>query len=88
MRMQLVCLLLVFAGLTVHSSGCLAVVAGAGAAGTVAYMRGDLETEEPYRLDVVYVATREAMKQLELSVLEGKTEKDALSATDNWEIPL
>jgi len=64
----------------VNSAGCLVVAAGAGAAGTVAYMRGDLDTEEPYRLDVVYAAAREAAKQLELSVLEGKTEKDALSA--------
>jgi hypothetical protein len=80
MRIQSICLVLILAGLTVNSAGCLVVAAGAGAAGTVAYMRGDLETEEPYRLDVVYAATREATKQLELSVLEGKTEKDALSA--------
>ena len=81
MRIQRVCLSLVLAGLTVHSAGCLAVVAGAGAAGTVAYMRGDLETEEPFKLETVYAATREAVKQLGLSVLEGKTERDALSAT-------
>jgi len=81
MRIASICLLLVLAGLMVNSAGCLVVAAGAGAAGTVAYMRGDLEVEEPYRLDVVYAATREATRQLELSVLEGKTEKDALSAT-------
>jgi hypothetical protein len=80
MRIQSIGLVLILAGLTVNSAGCLVVAAGAGAAGTVAYMRGDLETEEPYKLDVVYAATREATKQLELSVLEGKTEKDALSA--------
>jgi len=81
MRIQSICLILILAGLMLNSAGCLVVAAGAGAAGTVAYMRGDLETEEPYRLDVVYAATREAAEQLELSVLEGKTEKDALSAT-------
>jgi hypothetical protein len=81
MRIHRVCLLLVLAGLAVHEAGCLAVVAGAGAAGTVAYLQGDLESEESYKLDTVYTATREAMNQLELSVLEGKTEKDALSAT-------
>ncbi len=74
-------MLLTLAGLAVNSGGCLVVAAGAGAAGTVAYLRGDLETEEPYKLEVVYAATREATKQLQLSVLEGKTEKDALSAT-------
>jgi hypothetical protein len=80
MRIHFLCLLLVLAGLMVSSAGCLAVAAGAGAAGTVAYLRGDLEAEEPYKLDVVYAATREATKKLELSVLEGKTQKDALSA--------
>ena len=81
MRIHLFCLVLVLAGLMVNAAGCLAVVAGAGAAGTVAYMRGDLEAEEPYPIDTVYAAAREAMEKLELSVLEGKTEKDALSAT-------
>jgi hypothetical protein len=81
MRIPSIGLILILAGLMVNSAGCLVVAAGAGAAGTVAYLRGDLETEEPYSLDVVYAATREAARQLELSVLEGKTEKDALSAT-------
>ncbi len=81
MRIQCICLTLILAGLLVNSAGCLVVAAGAGAAGTVAYMRGDLETEEPYNLNTVYDATRGAAEQLELSVLEGKTEKDALSAT-------
>ncbi len=81
MRIQWICLSLVLTGLAVSSAGCLVVAAGAGAAGTVAYVRGALETEEPYRLEAVYAATREAAQQLKLSVLEGKTEKDALSAT-------
>ena len=80
MRTHLVCLVLLLAGLMVHSTGCLAVAAGAGAAGTVAYMRGDLEVEEPYPIDAVYTASRETMEQLKLSVLEGKTQQDALSA--------
>ncbi|MBM4026000.1 MAG: DUF3568 family protein [Planctomycetes bacterium] len=80
MRTQLVCLVILLAGLMVHSSGCLAVAAGAGAAGTVAYMRGDLEADEPYAIDAVYTAAREAMKTLRLSVMEGKTENDALAA--------
>lgn len=81
MRIQVVGLLLVLMGLAVNSAGCLVVAAGAGAAGTVAYLRGDLEMEEAYNLETVYTATREAMEQLELPVLEGRTEKDALSAT-------
>jgi hypothetical protein len=81
MRTHYLCLGLVLAGLASGSGGCLAVVAGAGAAGTVAYMRGDLEADEPHNLDAVYDATRAAMDTLQLSVLEGKTDKDALSAT-------
>ena len=81
MRTHLVCLLAVLAGLTVSSSGCLLVAAGAGAAGTVAYMRGDLEVGLPYHIEFVYDATRQAMTQLQLPVVEGRTMKDALSAT-------
>jgi hypothetical protein len=81
MRIQVMGLLLILAGLTVNSAGCLVVAAGAGAAGTVAYLRGDLEMEQAYDVETVYTATREAMEQLKLPVLEGKTEKDALSAT-------
>jgi len=65
----------------VNSAGCLVVAAGAGAAGTVAYLEGDLEAVEPYKIDTVYAAARETMKKLQLPVLEGKTQKDALSAT-------
>ena len=50
-------------------------------AGEHAHPGGDLETEEPYKLETVHAATKDAMKQLQLSVLEGKSEKDALSAT-------
>jgi len=81
MRIHSICLLLVLPALAVNSSGCLLVAAGAGAAGTVAYMEGDFEGGEPYALDEVFDATLAAAETLELSVLDGKTEKDALSAT-------
>ena len=58
MRIHRICLVFVLASLTVNSGGCLLVAAGAGAAGTVAYLRGDLEMQEPYALDNVYAATR------------------------------
>jgi len=58
--------------------GCVAVVVGAGAAGTVAYIRGDLESIESKDLNAVYEATLKAMEQLELSV--SRKTKDAMSA--------
>jgi hypothetical protein len=55
----------------------LAVV-GAGAAGTVAYIKGDLEVVEPEGIDAVYEATKEAVEELGLKVT--KDSKDALGA--------
>jgi hypothetical protein len=58
-------------------SGCVVAAVGAGA-GTVAYLRGDLESTEAKDLDTVYAATKKAVEQLELNV--SKDVKDALSA--------
>ncbi len=58
--------------------GCLAVAAIGAGAGTVAYVRGDLEVTESAKLDAVYRATEKAVTKLELNVTS-KT-KDALSA--------
>ena len=57
--------------------GCLAAAVGAGA-GTVAYMRGDLEAIETNDIDTVYAATKKAIEQLELNL--SSDTKDALSA--------
>jgi hypothetical protein len=81
MRTQLACLSLVLTGLTMSSSGCILLAAGAGAAGTVAYVKGDLEAEEPQNIDQVYAATKKAAEDLKLYVLRGEGGKDALSAT-------
>jgi hypothetical protein len=64
----------------VGASGCLAVAVGAGAAGTVAYLAGDLEVEEPHTIDTVFVASKKALEELRLTVIEGRTAKDALAA--------
>ena len=58
--------------------GCMLLAVGAGAAGTVAYVRGDLEAVEAKKLDTVYDATKKALEQLELSI--SKDTKDAMSA--------
>lgn len=62
------------------SSGCILLVVGAGAAGTVAYTQGDLEAEENQNIDQVYAATRKAADDLKLHVITGEGGKDALSA--------
>ncbi|UCD50891.1 MAG: DUF3568 family protein [Phycisphaerales bacterium] len=72
----LLCLLLLVMG----SSGCLAVAVGAGAGGTVAYLAGDLETDEPYDIDAVFAAAEKALVDLDLRTLKHETAKDALSA--------
>ena len=62
------------------SGGCVVLAVGAGAAGTVAYVKGDLETEVHYGLDQVYTATKTAADDLKLHVITGEGGKDALSA--------
>jgi hypothetical protein len=57
----------------------MVVAVGVGAAGTIAYVRGDLEAVESESIDVVYEATLQAVEELGLNVT--KKLKDALSAT-------
>jgi len=80
MRTQ-IALGLLLAGLAFTCAGCLAVAVGVGAAGTVAYLGGDLETDVAEDIDTLYAASRKALDDLELKVIEGKGAKDALSAT-------
>jgi hypothetical protein len=80
MRTQLVCLSLLLAGLMMSSSGCVVLAVGAGAAGAVAYAKGDLETEVHYGIDHVYAATKKAADDLKLHVITSEGGKDALSA--------
>ncbi|MHC4507549.1 MAG: DUF3568 family protein [Planctomycetota bacterium] len=68
-------ILLVSAAVLVQ--GCIVVAIGAGA-GTVAYLRGDLQAVEAADLDTVYAAAKKAAEQLELVVT--RDTKDAMSA--------
>ncbi len=78
MRSKQVILTILSVSLALYVHGCVAVAAGIGAAGTVAYVKGDLEMVESKGIDNVYTATKKAMKQLGFSVT--KDEKDWLSA--------
>ena len=71
-------LAVLLAGVAIGCSGCLAVAALGVGAGTVAYVRGDLEAVEDASLDSVYKATEKAMDKLGIAVIE-KT-KDAMTA--------
>lgn len=82
MRTRQILLINALIGITIIGQGCVAAAIGigaAGAAGTIAYIKGDLEAVEADDLDVVYEAALKASKELELRVFY-KT-KDALSAT-------
>lgn len=78
MRKQLVFLILLFVGAAVSVQGCVVAAVGVGAAGTVAYVKGDLQTVESADIDAVYKAVSKAIDKLELSVTQ-KT-KDAMTA--------
>lgn len=82
MRTRQILLIIALIGITIIGQGCVAAAIGigaAGAAGTIAYIKGDLEAIEADDLDVVYEAALQATRELELRVFY-KT-KDALSAT-------
>jgi len=59
-------------------SGCVAVAAAGAGAGTIAYMRGDLESVETAKVDALYQATKQALSELEYRIT--KDAKDAVSA--------
>lgn len=69
---------LLFAGAPVVLSGCAALVAGGGAAGAVAYVRGELRSELECSYRQCRDATEAAIRQLELAEVDRRT--DGLTA--------
>jgi len=78
MRKKQAILIILLFGTLVLNNGCMIAAVGIGAAGTVAYVRGDLESIESESIDVLYEATLNALKELEL--LPTRKSKDALGA--------
>ncbi len=78
MRKGQIFLALLLVSPVVLVEGCVVAAVGGGAAGTVAYIRGDLEAVEEKDIDAVYKATEKALEELGLVV--SKKTKDALSA--------
>jgi len=66
------------AGAAMLLDGCMLAAVGIGAAGTVAYVRGDLESVESENIDSVYEAALKALQELELRPT--RKSKDALGA--------
>lgn len=81
MQIKRFLLIILLIGIAVFSQGCVVAAVGVGAAGTIAYVRGDLEAVESHNLDNVYEATLKALDELELNVISKS--KDALTATIN-----
>ena len=79
MNKQKVILAILYVGAAVTVSGCILAAVGAGAAGTVAYVKGDLEVLEDKDLDDVYAASKKALADLELGVIQDN--KDKIGAT-------
>ncbi len=79
MRTRQVVLAMALTGTAASISGCVAAVVGAGVigVGTVAYIKGDLEAIETQNIDVVYEATRKAMKQLRLQMVKERKDLDS-----------
>ena len=78
MLRERVCLALLLVGIAISAGGCMVVAVGAGAVGTVAYLKGDLEAVEAANLNTVHKATLKALDELELRVT--RQSKDVLSA--------
>jgi len=78
MKIKQAILVLLCLGSALSTCGCWVAVVGAGAAGTVAYMKGDLETTEPADIDTVYAAAKKTLDDLEVTLVEDS--KDALTA--------
>ena len=78
MQKQQVFLMVLGISMAIVAQGCVVAAVGAGA-GTMAYIKGDLEVVESKNIDAVYEATEKAVEQLGLNV--SKKTKDAMSAT-------
>jgi hypothetical protein len=78
MQKKHVFLMIALIGITALNGGCMLAVVGLGAAGTVAYVRGDLQATESAGIDDVYQASLKALDELELHPTTKSN--DALSA--------
>lgn len=81
MKKQEVILKIVVVSALAMLQGCVVVAAGAAAAGTVAYVRGDLESIMEEDITAIYESSKQALRDLEIEIVG--TDKDLLSAVVN-----
>jgi Protein of unknown function (DUF3568) len=81
MKKQEVILKIVVVSALAMLQGCVVVAAGAAAAGTVAYVRGDLESIMEEDISSIYESSKQALIDLEIEIVG--TDKDLLSAVVN-----
>ena len=83
MKKQEVILKIVAVSILAMLQGCVGVVVagGAAAAGTVAYVRGDLESIMEEDITSIYESSKQALRDLEIEIVG--TDKDLLSAVVN-----
>jgi len=77
MQKKQIFLAVIVVSMALAAGGCVVAAVGAGA-GTMAYVRGDLETVETKDIETVFEATEKAMGELGLNI--SKQTKDAMSA--------
>jgi len=78
MRKERVALVLLLVGMAVGLGGCFLALAGAGGAGTYAFVKGDLETMEKESVADLYNAALAALEELQIPVISKS--QDALVA--------
>lgn len=78
MKKTRILLAVLLTGMTIYASGCLIAAVGAGAAGTVAYVKGELEATLDAGMDKSYDATLKGLDQLQITPIQKG--KDALTA--------
>jgi len=78
MKAKAIVLAALYIFVSLFAQGCWVAVAGAGVAGTVVYLKGDVERIEQENIDVVYTAAQKAVDELGLTPI--RSSKDALSA--------
>ena len=82
MKRQEVILKIVAVSTLAMLQGCVAIMAGgAAAAGTIAYVRGDLESIMEEDITAIYESSKQALRDLEIEIVG--TDKDMLSAVVN-----
>jgi hypothetical protein len=73
--------ILILSAALLMNSGCALLVGGAAGAGTVAYLKGELKTNEDVPINKVFDATQAALKEMGLTVQKFEKAVDSAQVT-------